>query len=333
MTRKEKHLTNILRSRGVGFIITLISIWMAWHALRTGSVAPFPSGNTFAFSSLSTLFADSPLLSFTLAIITLVGTAGVMVWINSQFNLLRTVSVFFVAFFIFTACCVPTVTAQFGAPLLLAFTVMLCVWIMFSIYAAGRSSRRVFLVFALLSTGGLFDYGFLLYVPVFIAGLGQMRLFRLKKLVAMALGVITPPWIAYGMGFVDTFTVPRLYHTPLSDILSVAGGIPFLVTVGVLIATEAIFGVINLFRILGFNARARAFNGLLSLVAVSTAVYAVINFTHLWLYVPLICATVALQTGLFFRYYANRRAYLVMLMLLGGFAGLYLWQINTLSVG
>ena len=90
-------------------------------------------------------------------------------------------------------------------------------------------------------------------------------------------------------------------------------------------AVGFICGTTALLRILGYNARARAYNGFLALLGVYTGVLAIINFTALDTYVPLLNAGVAMQVGHFFRASATRRGYIVILALIAAYAGLYFW--------
>ncbi len=328
MTRRELHLTNILRSRGVAVIISLAGVWMAWSALVSGRVPDWPAGNTIALPSPSTWFGAMPEMSFVANIAVLAGVSAMMIFLNRQFNLLRTMSIFFVAFFMFATCATPGVAGVLSGSSILALAVMVCVWLMFSIYAERVSSRRVFLTFAVLSAGALLDYAFLLYVPVFIAGLGQMKLFRFKKLLAMLIGLVTPLWIVYGLGLAPWPRMPHFFWTPPTLVPTLPGGLPFVVTVGVTLMLGFFLGLLNLFRIFGFNARSRAYNGLLTLVSVATGIFAIVNFTHLQFYVTLLNASVAFQVGFFFRYTASRRGYILILSLLAIYAGLYIWQIS-----
>lgn len=311
-------------------IISLTGVWMAWSALVSGLAPLWPGGNTVALPSPCEWFGAMPEMSFVANIAVLVAVAALMITLNRQFNLLRTMSIFFVAFFMFATCATPGVACSLSGSSLLALVVMACVWLMFSIYAVRVSSRRVFLTFTLLSAGALVDYAFLFYVPVFIIGLGQMKLFRAKKLLATLLGLVTPPWIVYGLGLAPWPQMPHIFWTPPSILLSLPGGLPFVATVGVTLVLGCILGLLNLFRILGFNARARAYNGLLSLVAIATGIFAVVNFTHLDFYVTLLNASVAFQVGLFFRFAAPRRGYILILSILFLYAGLYVWQMSQL---
>lgn len=120
-------------------------------------------------------------------------------------------------------------------------------------------------------------------------------------------------------------TIPHIFFTPPSMLLSMPGGWPFLCTVALSMVTGFLFGSTALLRILGFNARARAYNGFLALLGIYTGVLALINFSALPDYVTLLNACVAFQTGHFFRATASRRGYIVILILLAAYAGLYIW--------
>ena len=119
--------------------------------------------------------------SMLINILVVLATGAVMILINRHFNLLRTTSVFFAAYFMLTMACIPAVMGQFTASSILGLLIMGSVWLLFSVYNTGPSNRRIFLAFFLLGLGQLVEYTFVLYIPVFIAGLGQMRIFRFKK--------------------------------------------------------------------------------------------------------------------------------------------------------
>lgn len=329
MTKREVHITNILRSKGISVIISLLGVWMAWSALMAGKVAGWAADTSVAFPTPSTWFEWAPELSFWVNIAVIIAVAGVMISLNRHYNLLRTLSLTFVAIFIFTTCATPAVAGAFGGSTLLALAVMVCVWIMFSIYSLRVCSRRVFLVFTILSAGAMVDYTFLLYVPVFLIGMGQMKVFKLKKLAAALLGLITPPWIVYGLGLLPLPQLPVVYFTPPQTVMDIPGGLPLLATVAATMLAGIVVGMINLFRIMGFNSRARAYNGLLSVISILTGVFAVVNFTNLVFYVTLLNACVAFQVGLFFRYALQRRGYILILSLLAIYTGLWFWQLTA----
>jgi len=261
----------------------------------------------------------------------LIATAIGMIAINRSFTLLRTLSVFFGAYFLFITAATPGVAAFAGTSSLLAMVMILCMWILFTIYNERVSDRRVFLIFCLLGAGTLYDWKFLFFVPLFVTGLVQMRILRFKKIIAALIGLITPAWIAFGLGVMPIPTLPHIFFTPPSLLLTAPGGWPFLCTVLLTMVTGFLFGSTALLRILGFNARARAYNGFLAMLGIYTGVLALINFTALPDYVTLLNACVAFQIGHFFRATASRRGYIIILMLLAAYAALYIWSTLHLS--
>lgn len=311
MTRKETRLTNFIRSRGVGAIIAAISAWLTWRAL--------PSYTPSGWSGIM------PELSWGINFMLLAATAGAMIAINRQFNILRTLSVFFAAYFIFTTCSTPDISSFLSVSSILAAGIILCMWILFTLYNERYSDRRIFLIFAILSAGTLYDWKFIFFIPVFIVGLAQMRILRFKKIMAALIGIATPPWIAFGLGLIPIPAIPHIYFTSPALLLQAPGGLPFLCAVVLTMAIGFLFGSINLLRILGFNARARAYNGFLAILGIYTGALAIINFTALPDYVTLLNACVAFQVGHFFRATASRRGYIVVLLLLAAYTSLYIW--------
>ena len=302
MTRKETRFTNFIRSRGVGAIIAVVSAWMTWRALPSLT----PSGWRVNFAVLS-------------------ATAWAMIAINRQFNILRTLSVFFAAYFLFITCSTPFMSCFAGTSSVLAACMIFCMWILFTLYNEPHSNRRIFLIFAILSVGTLYDWKFLFFIPLFVIGLAQMRILRTKKIIAALIGIFTPPWIVFGLDLMPIPQLPHIFFTPPTILLQSPEALPFLCTVLLTMAIGFLLGSINLLRILGFNARARAYNGFLALLGIYTGILAIINFTALPDYMTLLNACVAFQVGHFFRATASRRGYILIVLLFAAYTSLYLW--------
>ncbi|WP_301393750.1 hypothetical protein, partial [uncultured Duncaniella sp.] len=287
MTRKETRFTNFIRSRGVGAIIAVVSAWMTWRALPSLT----PSG----------WLGFMPELSWGVNFAVLSATAWAMIAINRQFNILRTLSVFFAAYFLFITCSTPFMSCFAGTSSVLAACMIFCMWILFTLYNEPHSNRRIFLIFAILSVGTLYDWKFLFFIPLFVIGLAQMRILRTKKIIAALIGIFTPPWIVFGLDLMPIPQLPHIFFTPPTILLQSPEALPFLCTVLLTMAIGFLLGSINLLRILGFNARARAYNGFLALLGIYTGILAIINFTALPDYMTLLNACVAFQVGHFFR--------------------------------
>lgn len=326
MTLREQHFSNVLRSRGVAVLLSLCAMWLTWQSVASGRVSAPPSPESVVFKVGRDWFAAFPELSCAVNLVCLVAVASMMVMVNKLFNLLRTMSVFFAGFFIVACCCTPVVAGYFGTDSLLAIVVLACMWLMFSIYSERICTRRVCMVFALLTGAATLDYHFLLYLPVFFVALGQMRVLRFKTVLAAVLGIAAPLWIVYGAGLAPWPEMPRFFLTSPRLLLELNGGLPFVAAVGFTLLLGFSMWLLNILRILSFNARDRAYNGLLLLIGVATSLYAVVNFTYLPFYVTLLNACVAFQVGLFFRYTASRRGYIYILLMLASYFGLYFWQ-------
>lgn len=311
MTRKETRFTNFIRSRGVGAIIAVVSAWMTWRALPSLT----PSG----------WLGFMPELSWGVNFAVLSATAWAMIAINRQFNILRTLSVFFAAYFLFITCSTPFMSCFAGTSSVLAACMIFCMWILFTLYNEPHSNRRIFLIFAILSVGTLYDWKFLFFIPLFVIGLAQMRILRTKKIIAALIGIFTPPWIVFGLDLMPIPQLPHIFFTPPTILLQSPEALPFLCTVLLTMAIGFLLGSINLLRILGFNARARAYNGFLALLGIYTGILAIINFTALPDYMTLLNACVAFQVGHFFRATASRRGYILIVLLFAAYTSLYLW--------
>lgn len=319
MTRRETRFTNILRSRGIGFILALTGAWMVLRC----SVACESSGVSGLPAPLNAL--ATPGAVSIVNILGIILTAVALVVLNRTYNLLKTLSVFFAAYFIFTTCATPGVLTEVSASVPLAFIMVFATWLLFSVYNKSISDRRIFLIFCLLSAGTLFSWTFLFFVPVFIIGLAQMKILRVKKIAAAIIGLLTPPWIVWGLQLMPLPSIPHIYFTSPALIWEDTSAVPFFATVAFTLLVGFTTGMINLVRILGFNARARSFNSFIALLGVTTGLLAIINFTALSTYVTLLNACVAMQVGHFFRATASRRGYIAVLILLGAYAALYSW--------
>lgn len=308
MTKRETHITNVIRSRGVAGLLMLAGAWMIWSSPGFDILRPA--------DIVSLLLAGA--------------TAVAMIVINRQFNLLRTTSLFFAGLFMIACGATPQVFTTEGiVPALLALTVTGAMWLMFTLYNRRMSDRRIFLIFTLLSAGCILDFTFLFYVPVFLAGMGQMRIFRFKKIVSAIIGLITPWWIGFGLGVLSVPELPHIIFTPPSMLLDMPGGWPFLSTVAFSLLIGFFTGSLSILRILGFNARARAVNGLLALIGIVTGALAIVNFTNLTTYVVLLNSCVAFQVGHFFRATATRRGYIFVLALVAAYVSLYIWGMTA----
>lgn len=319
MTPREKAFTRFMRSRIMALLSLAAALVMMVRAQWSGAARCATADYGVAFPSPNLWFAPEGAASRLLSLCLVVMAGFMMIYLNRRFNLLRTLSVYFAGLFFIMMGSMPPVSAVFAGAVVLTPVVLWCMSLLYTCYDRPDLTRRVFLVFCLLSAGALAQYGFLFYIPVFTVGLAQMRILKSPRvIVAALLGLVTPPWIAWGLGLArwrvpafDFSAVLALFQSPLF--------IPVVVTlsVGVLV------GGFNMVKIMAYNAHSRANNGLLSAVWLGTLVFALADCGNLLFYMGTLCCSVAFQMGHFFRLFKKRRAYIFALALLVFYIAVY----------
>lgn len=247
----------------------------------------------------------------------------VMSLINGQFNLLRTTSWLFLAMWMMSQLGTPDAMTHAVTGLCATLGMLACIWICVSIYQQPGQTKRVFLLFFIITCLGCCNYAYLAYLPVFLAGLVQMRAVSLRSLLAAGVGIAVPVWLLWAFSVVDFTTVAA----PQFDITTMAI-IKANPTTSIAMAFTVVTGLImmsaNLVKVYGYNAMTRAHNGLLLLVWLVTAILCVFGFGNLWATLPLLNCTTAFQTGMFFRIYTRQRAYLPVIIMITVYTALYI---------
>ncbi len=327
MHRSERRISSVLRSRGITWLMIAMSLLMGWIALGRG-VAMRPSAGAMWLPSASQWISDR-MLSAAVNVLLVGGCCVLMALVNKVYNLLRTVSLMFVGLFAIILAATPALFITLGSGLILTLCTLLCVMLLYSIYQEPYRTRRVFLVFFILACGCLCDYAFVPYLAVFLVGCSQVRCLNLRTLLAAFIGIITPVWILWGVGLLDlsTFSMPQF--SLIFKAGDVVDELPTLVCVGITLCAGMIIGCVNLMKIIAFNARSRAFCGLLCMLGIVTGTLCIVDFNNIAAYAPLLDCCTAFQAGLFMRLYEHKRAYLVILLLIILYCGCYIWSITV----
>ncbi|MCM1413046.1 MAG: hypothetical protein NC111_04405 [Bacteroides sp.] len=311
MRPAEQHLNELLQSPAVALILTVVGcLFFVSAASFVAPAAVIPSG---AVAGLSEFVFGSTLSSMIVAAIALLFSIGIISLTNRTFDILRTSSPIYIGLFVMLATAIPGALGTAGYGLLMLPTLLLCLMIMYTTYNRPGATRRVFLVFTLLSAGSPLSFAFAAFIPPMMIGCAQMRCFNLRSLIAALLGVITPFWILLGFGIVSLESL----RLPLPSLLSVSTfalySTPQLIAIFGTVVMAVAPMLYNLVRVFGLNARTRAFNGILALLTLWTAVMTIVDFGHAMTYLPLLAAFTAMQTTLYAQIDSHRRPYLVIL--------------------
>lgn len=328
MTNSEINITRVVRSRGVAWLMMLSSVIAVWMARQGGlSLTPDVDSCRGLLFSVPDMSGAGSALPFA---INMSGNAVIvilMLLINRWFNIIRSVSWLFVGVFMVMQASVPSLMAGFGSGTLLCIIVLTALTAIYTVYLDPERTRRVFLAFFLLGSGSFIEYACLAYIPIMLVGCVQMRAFTLRSLMAALAGILTPLWILWGFGIASINDIDFLGIRIDLSMFSQQGFIPIVSSAGVTLLAGLIFGFHNLVKVYSYNARSRAFNGLLAIMSIATGLLCIADIGSLATYLPLLNCCVAFQVGMFFRIKSQNRAYLPVLILIAIYIMLYTWSV------
>lgn len=310
----EDSVTSFLHSRGATTVAALLLALLSVIAFSSGQVVPVGGNRGLALTSTN-LWLPHGYLSLFINLALLLGAAAGMLALNKEYNIMRSITSLWASLFLITQCAVPSIDAQLTGGALLTVIFLADTALLFGCYDRPSRRRPIFLLFAILSGVSLFQYGYMFFIPVFIAGLAQMKILSLKSIVAALLGVITPQWILFGTGIlsIDDVAWPRFVSS-----LSVISGREVILLMSAVGATALIglgFFIGNFMKLLSYNARNRAFNGFLALMLLATVLLLVIDYHNIALYWPLLNLLAAYQTSHFFTSRRYTRSYIPILLI------------------
>ncbi len=243
------------------------------------------------------------------------------------FNVLRSQTALPMALFAAFQLATPGLSGQVYTGMLLGVTVAWSMMLLFSCYRSAMRTRRVFLIFLALSAGCATQYCFAVYIPIFLVGCGQMRIFNGRTVTAALLGLITPWWIMFALGLInpDELRMPEFVNI-FRELRSTTAGL-LLVTVGLTALLTVSSFVMNVMKTIAYNARARAYSGAIATVSLATLIGMVVDYRNIILYIPLLNYCAAFEVAGYFSSHRGERTGLGPLIIVASYLILFLCQI------
>ena len=312
-------LCRYLHSRNCTVLTIVVAAIMTYVAFRYGHVNEITGSRGTLFESPNRWLAPG-MLSLMISLLLMTATAFSFQSLNKVFNFMRAPSALTSTLYVVMLSSLPMAAGQFYGGTLLSLVILAITALLFSCYADPSATRRVFLIFFILSIASLVQYAFMFYILVAIPGLAQMRILNFRSVLAMILGIISPVWILYGFGVIELSDIGWPHFVNSISRLSLPGMITVFTAVGLtmLIGFAAMCG--NLMKILGYNAKFRAFNGFLSFLLIFTMLLMIIDYVNISVYFPLLCLTGAYQVA----HYLSMRGPRSVVWTLGSIVILYL---------
>lgn len=251
----------------------------------------------------------------------------VIALINKGFNILRSNTRLELGLFAIMAAAVPRLVVNVNSGIFVAVAVCISIFLLFSTFDNPAGVRRVFLAFMILSLGAAMQYCFVIYLPLLWVITAQMRIFNIRSFLASVFGIMTPWIILLGFGIVGPhdFHMPEvtgIFRTFEEDsaiyFLAVTGFTSFLLIASI---------VLNISKTISYNARARAFNGALSLLSFVTIIAIAVNYNNLLAYLPLLNVCAACQLAHLFVNHKFERQWIAVFAVCICYIAFYIWRI------
>lgn len=307
-------------------LMLIFTIIASYIALSSAKIPVFTSNYGVCFDSPN-LWISAPIISWCANILSIIGIVVMLILMNRAFNYIRGVTWIYASVFLLLEFSMPSLSVQFFGGTLLCLVTLLLTTLLFSTYQNQHITRRIYLIFVIISFCSLLQYSFIFLIPAFLIGLVQMRSFSLRASLAAICGLITPFWILIGLGIVgfEDFTLPHIVSI-FSDlawgnitILIVSFGGTLLIGIVLLIA--------NMLHIFKYKLQIRAYNGFIIILLFTAAVMIGVDYQNMLNYIPLLNCCVAIQVGHFYTINTFKRRYIPIALFMVGYITLYVWRI------
>lgn len=327
MTAREVTITRFTLSNAYAVLLGVLALCMAFAGVSLDIAVPPEGDRGLTLPSPNNWFEPGGFATFFTTLCLLGLTCRALWFMTMQFNILRAYSVSYIGLFLVMTASMPTLTGALQGGVLLAPVILVSMMLLFSCYnSPGNSSRRVFAAFLLTSFGTLVQYGFTVYLPILFVGCTQMRVLNVRNMIAALIGVATPWWLWWAFDSTPVSTPQFLFELEGADLIE---ALPAVAAIGLTLLVTLVAGFFASVKIYSFNARARAFNGLLTVVSAVTALMLFVDFTNFIFYVTLLNALAAIQVAHYNEIYASKRAYLFMLILPPAYTAIFFWRVSA----
>lgn len=322
----EHDILRFLHSRFGTMLMMAIAIIAIVVSYYIGNIADVP-GDTGTWLPTADDWVPVGKLSLVINLFLNILIAVTLILLNKRFNILRSASDLYAGLFLILQMSLPSLMGQFYGGTLLCFVVLFSTFKLYFAFNRPFPLQPIFLIFFLLMFGAMSQYAYLFYIPVFIIGCAQMRIFNIKTLLAAGIGIVTPIWILWGFDLISLREVEVPHFVNIFSAIDSHEMLQVLVTVGITILLIFAFGVLNLIRVFNYNSKTRAYNGFISILSFVTVILVIADYTNLTTYIPLLNCCAAFQIGHYFVINNYQRSYIAIFGIIAVYIALYWWSV------
>lgn len=224
-----------------------------------------------------------------------IGVALIMLLINANFGLPGGNNSLHATLFILFVTALPCVRGEWVMGNAIAITIQICTAILFSCYDLRNTcTRKLFLIFLILSSMAAVTPIFIWLIPIFIFGAVQMKAFSFRALLAILFGIISPWFLLFTPIQFGKYAFIPISITGFTDI-----NLPSLILYGIMIVTAFLIAGANFFNIIKFKMQKRAYITFTIIIMFWTIVMMLIDFGNALSYLPMLIACLTLQVAVF----------------------------------
>ena len=286
----SEHINEYFNGKGFMALSAVALVVVTLMALTLGIQPPEVKGQGLFYTLQGTLVDAGP-VSAGINLLCLLATGAIVLALNKVYTFVRSMTHMFVSAFFLLQLANPSVLVAFNAGTLLCLVAAVTLMPLFASFQDGHAQRSIFLIFALVATGTMFHYGFILLIPAYLLGFANMRALGLKGVLAMLFGLVTPFWIAFGLGIVSPSDA-QLPQWALLQRPQMSLQLALAVSIAVL---GLVLMVSNLFTIMNYRMQPRVYNIFLMIMPVMVIIAACLDYHDLAVFFPLLSLMVAVQ--------------------------------------
>lgn len=299
--------------------VMAVALWFAFNHHLDLAVA----GNRgILFPSPNNWFADRT-ISFAVNLGMIVLMAASAVGLNRVFNIMRAQTAIWATFFVVAQTAIPSLSTVFTGGTLFCSVLIAATALLFTCFDNNESSRKVFLIFYLLSSAATFQYAAVFYIPVMVFGMAQMRIITLRSILAALLGIICPLWILFGCGIVRfaDIRMPEIVNIftriDVADMALVLSVVAITIILGIMSVSGTVMKVVS------YTAKYRASNGFWIIMLIATIALLIVDFNNLSIYIALLEFVTSYHLAHFFVSHRNPRSYIGILTIFAFYFAAY----------
>lgn len=193
---------------------------------------------------------------------------------------------------------------------------LVCLYFLFETFESYNATHQFFSIATFISVGSMFQYAFLMMIPVFLLGGLFMKSLRFKELIAFGFGLVAPYWIVIGVGIVPptALEMPSALHTIGSAVINREIFVTIL-TIGITALFALIISLYNGLTLMSRNSRMRGMYLTFNLMGIVSLGCMLIDFNNFISYSSTLYLWFALQTGGLFALNHVRRINMWLLIL------------------